>query len=706
MFTRLTILKPGKSFADASRAIGELQSGQLVSLEKIFNVLPADAQKMAAEIRGGADAIQVLSRYLTQAGVGMDALAVRTQGVQGKLNDLKVANEDLALAQAAFAQGPGLALLEEKITILRGATRLLSGDVTAMGQSVHQVLVGNTEDARRLNEELNRTHNIPPPPPPPPGTVVDPEKAAQAEIAASQAAQAAQDAYTRSILEGGTQAEATAARVAALAAATQAVTQATQVETDIEQQRIDALNAAAALSQQAAQASLRYADSLSMVGVQARAAALASEHKGNADQVAAVDAQTHAVAQQKLADAAQHAAGLLLLNGQQGANMAALLASSSSQVDVLTAAYYRLAVAQQVAQVKDPLKGVTEDRLTRDTPADRALVKSNQALEANRKLLASLDDKPKKAKAGVKLSDQQKLNNQLLADQDAADNKSEDAERQHQQRLLEIEADFARKSLEQQRANEVSKRQSQADFYDRLTSSDLNKKKGNAAALKQIDADYQAAFQKSQEIAQSGNAKLAADYLAFKQKQAESELSYQESIAKATADKDKAEIGRLQAIHKLRQDASAEEEKQLLAGGDANVNAKDQALADESDKYASSQDKIALSAERSADRQIAAADRAGKKIDAQALKVDKLGQSYDRIAPGAGQATPASTANGTPAAATTDQAASTPQTPADIVAAINAAKDALVAALSAVERAEKDTSGAVRSLKNSGGIAG
>ena len=269
---------------------------------------------------------------------------------------------------------------------------------------------------------------------------------------------------------------------------------------------------------------------------------------------------------------------------------------------------------------------------------------------------------------------------------------------------MDIQAEFARKQREQLAANEISKRQSQADFYDRLTSSELNKSGKNKAALQKIDADYQAAYQKSQELAQAGNAKQAADYLALKQKQADQELAYQEALAKAAADKDQAEIGRLQAIHALRAQANAEEEKQLLANGDANVNTRDQQLAEELDKYATSQDKIALSAERAADRQIAAADRAGKKIDEQQLKVDKLGQSYDRIAPGSATAT----ATSTPAAAPTtptDQATN-PQSAADIVAAINAAKDALLGALSAVERAEKDTGGAVRGLKNSGGIAG
>jgi hypothetical protein len=135
VFTRLTILKPGKTFADASRAISELQAGQTVSLEKIFNVPIAKANAMKHEIEGGADAIQVLNKFLTDSGVGMDALEVRTRGAIGALNDLKRAEESLKLAQADFAQGPGLFFLQAQTNVVRSATQVLSGDFGAAVQS-------------------------------------------------------------------------------------------------------------------------------------------------------------------------------------------------------------------------------------------------------------------------------------------------------------------------------------------------------------------------------------------------------------------------------------------------------------------------------------------------------------------------------------------------------------------------------------------
>jgi len=709
---RLQSKDPSKPISEAARALAELESGDVTSIKELFRVSAKDALAMRDAIVAGGDSVQVLTAYLDRSQTGMDALALRAKGVQGAFNELQVAQEDMTLAQAQFAQGPGLVILEGKINVVRGATRVLSGDFDAMGQSIHVAIVGNIDDAQRLNEEMSRLQNLPPPPPPAPGE--DPAIAAKAAVDASVAAQAAQDAYTRSILEGGTQAEATAAREAVLAAARGQGAAVTQVATDIEQQRIDTLNAAVALSQQAAQASLVYADSMAMTGIQARAASEATQIKANADQVASVDAQTHALAQQQLAETAQAAAQALLANGQAGANTAALLAGSSSQVDVLTAAYYRLAAAQAAANAgKVNAAALVDQRAGERGPGSSGVAEAAAQEQARLNAIYKrlVVPEPKKAKGsggGTKLSDQTKLNNSLLDNQAQYESKAEDAAAAHEKRLLDIQAEYAKKSLAQQKANEISKRQSQADFYDRLTSSDLNKSKnkGDQAALKQIDADYQAAYAKAQQIAQSGNAKLAADYLAFKQKQAESELSYAEAVAKAKADKDTAEVNRLAQIQKLRQAAAAEEEKQLLEGGDANTNARDQAIAEESAKYAESQDKIGVASDRAAERKIANAERSGKAIDAEQLKLDTLASTYDRIAPARSSTGVAPPLGSTPAdAAATDTPAAAGQKEDPIVSALNAAKSAIVDAIGRAEQATKGAgdkvASAVKSLPRS-----
>ena len=134
------------------------------------------------------------------------------------------------------------------------------------------------------------------------------------------------------------------------------------------------------MAAQATAAQLAQADSMEMATVQANAAAQAAQMKANADQLAAVDAQTHAVAQNALAQQAQIAAQALLAAGGQGAATAATLAGSSQQVDVLTAAYYRLAAAQQAANVaatQAKLNLQTARQLT-GADSDEAGIRSNK----------------------------------------------------------------------------------------------------------------------------------------------------------------------------------------------------------------------------------------------------------------------------------------------------------------------------------------
>lgn len=674
---RLQSRDVSKPISEASRALRELQAGDVTSIKELFNVPAKDALAMRNEIVAGGDAVKVLTGYLDRAGVGMQALELRSQGVAGRLNELKIAQEDLTLAQAEFAQGPGLTILEGKIAVIRGATRLLSGDLDAMGQSLN-------------NAGVTMAGQI-----------------------------AAYQAYSQALAVGKTQSEANRAAVDAQANAmarlrgelvgggggTFEFAAATQQATT------------AVLDSTAAQ--LAQANSMELSGVQARAAALAAQQKADADQVAAVDAQTNGIAQQRLAEQAQQAAQALLNAGPAGARTAALLASSSSQVDVLTAAYYRLAAAQAEAnQAKTNAAALSDQRAgERDGGSSRTAAQIAFEAQQDRRAQASrlrraeeAERALKKARGGggggggsTQLSDQTKLNNSLLADQERYQDKSEDAARQHAERILDIQAEFARKEREQLQQNEISKRQSQADFYDRLTSSELNKRKGGTDALKQIDADYQAAYQKSQELAQSGNAKLAADYLALKQRQAEQELSYQEAVAKAREDKDAAEVGRLERIQQLRRDAAAEEERQLLAGGDANVTARDSALNDEATSYAQKQDQVGLASDRATDRKIANAERAGKAIDAEQLKLNTLAQTYDRIAPpqAGGPLGAASTPTPVAAPAAPGQPQQQAASLGDVVAAIGAAQAALSAALGQVERATRDAGRGVESAVRS-----
>lgn len=133
---RLQVKKPEKSLADAARALDELKAGQIISIVDQFNVSRDAANKMKDEIAKGGDAVKVLSTYLTSAGIGMEALETRTKGAQGALNSLAVSQEKLKIAQAQFAQGPGLALLQQQIKVTDDATQAFGGSFIGLNNAV------------------------------------------------------------------------------------------------------------------------------------------------------------------------------------------------------------------------------------------------------------------------------------------------------------------------------------------------------------------------------------------------------------------------------------------------------------------------------------------------------------------------------------------------------------------------------------------
>lgn len=323
---------------------------------------------------------------------------------------------------------------------------------------------------------------------------------------------------------------------------------------------------------------------------------------------------------------------------------------------------------------------------------------SAQAYRAETALLQAQERAKREASRGggaARLSDQQQLHNSLLNDQEKYQDQSEQAERQHQQRVLDIEREYQKRQLEQQRANEISKRQSRADFYDSLTQAtkDIGPKEAQA-----LSAAYEEAYAKAQQLAQAGQSKLAADYLAFKQKEIQQEAEYQKRLAEARKNKDQPEVERLQAIHKLQQDAAAEEERQLLEGGDANQKARDEQLADEQAKYEEQQGKLGTAAENAAERKVNAAVRAGKAVDDENAKLREQEQILGRIgprAPGGGTA---------PVSTTPEGGAAGTGTPAGaldigaIAAALQAITDAVYTIGGNITSAQNQTTGAVRGL--------
>lgn len=129
VLAQLQVLKPEQGIQGAAFALAELQGGQTRSLATRFNIPIAKANELKQEIQHGGDAVQVLGTYLDNAGIGADALAVRTQGVAGALNDAKIAAENLKIAQGKIAESAGGIFITEGVARqFQGLANLLNGD--------------------------------------------------------------------------------------------------------------------------------------------------------------------------------------------------------------------------------------------------------------------------------------------------------------------------------------------------------------------------------------------------------------------------------------------------------------------------------------------------------------------------------------------------------------------------------------------------
>jgi len=245
----------------------------------------------------------------------------------------------------------------------------------------------------------------------------------------------------------------------------------------------------------------------------------------------------------------------------------------------------------------------------------------------------ALEKKRNKRGTSPKLTANEKINAQLLAQQDKFSAKAEDLEKSHQQKLLDIVTEFGRKQLEQQNENEKSKRRSRFDFY-----SDLNKSDLTPVDKQKFAAAYEEAFAEAQRIAQSGRAKLAQEFLALKQSHLKElqDLAAEEQSIKSDKETSKgekqAQLANLEERKRLLADAQREEEQQLLNGGDAIQNELNKRLADENQAYEEQADKIATAADRAGDAKVKNAERHKIVVDAENKALADQVLLYDKIA--------------------------------------------------------------------------
>jgi hypothetical protein len=264
---------------------------------------------------------------------------------------------------------------------------------------------------------------------------------------------------------------------------------------------------------------------------------------------------------------------------------------------------------------------------------------------AERALQAEKDRNAKKGGGAPKLTPNEKINTKLLDDQDKFNDKFEDAEQKHWDKVADIYAKFNEEQQKQFAQNEVSKRRSRADFYAGLQDTTAG------VDTTQFAAAYEEAFAKAQEIAQSGKAKLANDFLELRQKQIEEMKQLAEESAKIKADQAEGKISKkdaeaqlayLEGRKKLIEDAQAEEQALLLKNGDDNVNKLNEQLTAEEKAYNDQVDSIAASQERKADAVVKHAERSKIAVSEENKVLAENEARYRRIAALNGGVVPAS----------------------------------------------------------------
>ncbi len=291
---------------------------------------------------------------------------------------------------------------------------------------------------------------------------------------------------------------------------------------------------------------------------------------------------------------------------------------------------------------------------------------SAQAIKARSDLDAfeAAQDKAAKKGGAAKLSANDKLNTALQDQQDKFNDKFEDAEQKHWDKVADIYDKYNKKQQAQFAQNEVSKRRSRADFYAGLADAPPG------VDTKKFADAYEQAFATAQEIAQSGKAKLAADFLELRQKQIEelkkldeeaAEIENNRKEGKITKKDADAQLEFLAGRRKLIEDAQKEEQDLLLKNGDSNQAALQEQLDEEEKAYAENTDKIGVQAARAADAKIKHAERSKIAVSEENKVLAQQEQHYKNIAKLNGGVVPGVNADKATAGAVTSPTAAPPK---------------------------------------------
>jgi hypothetical protein len=671
---RLASFDPGQGLKGANIALRELLSGNTRSLQGRFELPAAALKVMGDESLSATEKLAVLDEFLNSVGLTTEALNGRLANTSQSYRDLGIAVDELKnsigsiLAEALAPTAEGAATLAAGFSDL--FERIAGGAdiIQAMNQAALESATSFEDYQDRMRRAAEET-----------GIFLQQSQVIQGQLGffapLFNAAAGAAGTFGGSI--GNLGQEHVEAAIAARDQASATLSAA------------DAIDAGYTATGSLDGATQNAAASMNVAEVAARAEADALR-----DATAAAFEQANAGA--TLEDQARAAAQALFEAGGAGASAAAQLANSSSDIDVMTAAFYRLLAAKQAALGGGGAVGGLGATIKGAGQATAAMRTLNKVYGAG-----PLAPRPtgggggggggrggggssaasKAAEQEIKAAEDRA--SQVAQIEERAREAALAAEERCQEQRLDIIQQANEAILDAQRDLQAESAGSRADFYDSLTSSDLPQD-----VQQNLSAAYEAAFAEAQRLSQEGKAALAGDYLDLKQEQIAAEQRYQEARAKAAEEGDKAELARLEAIKRLRDAEFSARESNLLAEGDANVTQRDTALADAEITRAE-----ALADAEQAARD-AALDAEGKTREAARLTNEEYAERLrilQQIGPQGGglpaaTPTPPAPAPVTPAAALPGADAGGAAIPVDAVGVL-AALDAIKQAVGNVERA-------------------
>lgn len=265
-----------------------------------------------------------------------------------------------------------------------------------------------------------------------------------------------------------------------------------------------------------------------------------------------------------------------------------------------------------------------------------SVAQKQQRLDLARQISLLQSKLPKAEKGGgaagggaARLSDQDKLNNQLALDQLKADQQAEDALIAHEQRMLEIRQDYAERTLRAIEEYQEDQKAGRASFYESLTGIE------DHGLQKAMSAQFEAAALEAGKIAQTLGPDVAAQFLQQMQKNITDQAKRQQEISKAldknsdTFNPSLAEY--LRGVDQLFRVSEQGAINKILRARDSLAMSEQGAVQEAEQKYIEALAKISDNAAESAERRIEAVRLAGKEIDLEIAKVQELGVMYEKI---------------------------------------------------------------------------